>query len=49
MDVVRIPARYFRPGATTATLRLDAVGDDVVAAGMLAVSVDLPPTAAVAP
>ena len=49
MDVVRIPARYFSPGATTATLRLDAVGDDVVAAGMLAVSVDLPPIAGVTP
>jgi hypothetical protein len=45
MDVVRIPDRYFVPGATSATLSLDAVGDKVVAAGMLAVSVDLPPTA----
>jgi hypothetical protein len=43
MDVVRIPDRYFLPGATTATLTLDAAGDEVVAAGMLAVSVDLPP------
>ena len=43
MDVVRIPDRYFLPGATSATLSLDAAGDDVVAVGMLAVSVDLPP------
>ena len=45
MDVVRIPDRYFVPGVTSATLSLDTVGDKVVAAGMLAVSVDLPPTA----
>ena len=43
MDVVRIPDRYFLPGATSATLSVDAAGDDVVAVGMLAVSVDLPP------
>ena len=43
MDVVRIPDRYFLPGATSATLSFDAAGDDVVAVGMLAVSVDLPP------
>jgi hypothetical protein len=42
MDVVRIPGRYFTPGATSATLSLDSVGDKVVAVGMLAVTVDLP-------
>jgi hypothetical protein len=41
MDVIRIPDRYFQVGSTTATLSLRAIGAPV-AAGMLAVSVDLP-------
>ena len=42
LDVIRIPDRYFRPGSTSATLSLRAIGAPV-APGMLAVSVDLPP------
>jgi hypothetical protein len=41
MDVIRIPDRYFRAAATSATLSLRAIGAPV-APGMLAVSVDLP-------
>ena len=42
MDVIRVPDRYFRAGSTSGTLRLRMVGNDPVAAGMLAMSVDLP-------
>jgi hypothetical protein len=42
MDVTRIPARYFVPGTTTATLALRTFGYTPVATGMLAVSIDLP-------
>jgi hypothetical protein len=42
MDVTRIPARYFLPGATTATLALRTFGYTPVATGMLAASIDLP-------
>ena len=42
MDVTRIPARYFVPGATTATLALRTFGYTSVATGMLAASIDLP-------
>ena len=43
MDVVRIPSSYFHVGATSATLSVLAPGDGVIAAGILAVSVDLRP------
>jgi hypothetical protein len=46
MDVTRIPSRYFVPGSTSATLSMRAVGPTPIAAGMLAVSVDLPPGSA---
>jgi hypothetical protein len=42
MDVTRIPARYFVPGTTTATLALRTFGYTPVATGMLAASIDLP-------
>jgi hypothetical protein len=42
MDVTRIPARYFLPGATNATLGLRTFGYSPVATGMLAASIDLP-------
>jgi hypothetical protein len=42
MDVTRIPARYFIPGTTTATLALRTFGYTPVATGLLAASIDLP-------
>jgi len=42
MDVTRIPARYFVPGATTATVALRTFGYTPVATGLLAASIDLP-------
>jgi hypothetical protein len=42
MDVTRIPDRYLVPGMTSATVSVDVVGDENVAAGVIAVSVDQP-------
>jgi hypothetical protein len=49
MDVTRIPNRYLLPGMTSATLSMRAFGSTPIATGVLAVSVDLPGGAAVAP
>lgn len=45
-DVTRVPSRSFVPGATSATLSLEAAGTRPFAVGMLAVSIDLPAPAA---
>jgi hypothetical protein len=42
MDVTRIPARYFVPGTTSASLTLRTFGYTPVATGVLAASIDLP-------
>ena len=42
IDVTRIPARFFLPGATEATLSLRTLGRTPVATGVLAASIDLP-------
>ncbi len=49
MDVVRIPARYFVPGTTSATLALRTFGYTPVATGLLAASIDLPTGAGTTP
>jgi hypothetical protein len=41
-DVMRVPDRYFVPGATSAVLSLQAAGARPFAVGMLAASIDLP-------
>ena len=45
-DVLRVPDRYFVPGATSAALAVHASGRAPIAVGMLAASVDLPAAAA---
>ena len=43
VDVTRIPDRYLHPAATDATLSMLTVADDLLAPGLLAVSIDLGP------
>jgi hypothetical protein len=45
VDVIRIPDRYLVPGSTAATLSVQVTGSDALTPGMLAVSIDLPPSA----
>jgi hypothetical protein len=42
MDVIRVPDRYLRTTSPSATLAIQSVGDDSLAPGMLAISIDQP-------
>ena len=42
MDVIRIPDRFLRLAGAEAVLQLRATGGDTLAAGVLAVAIDLP-------